>query len=146
MPFEFGKKDDATFNTTLNAKGDLEEIKKIAEHLETDETVLVVAKRPRIKTGGLLATPNVIFATDRRLIIKDPSALGLRQSVEDIGYDRIASAQLDKGVFSSSIILHAPGFSTMSEKSSTGSPLARAATKERSTQSPRTRPTRYLRP
>lgn len=60
--------------------------------------------------------PNVIFATDRRLIIKDPSALGLRQSVEDIGYDRITSAELDKSVLSSSIILRAPGFSTMSEK------------------------------
>ena len=116
MPFEFVKKDDVTFNTTLNAKGDLEEIKKIAEHLDTDETVLVVAKQSRIKPGGSLATPNMIFATDRRLIIQDPSALGLRQSVEDIGYDRITSAELDKGVFSSSIILRAPGFSTVSEK------------------------------
>jgi hypothetical protein len=79
MPFGFGRKDEeATFNTTLNAKEDLEEIKKIAEHLDADEKVLVVARQSRIKPGGSLATPNVIFATDKRLIIKDPSALGLR--------------------------------------------------------------------
>jgi hypothetical protein len=90
MPFGFGKKDDAAFNTTLNAKDDLEEIKKIAEHLDTDETVLVVAKQSRIKLGGSLATPNVIFATDRRLIVKHHPACARFSTMSE------KKAQLDR--------------------------------------------------
>ncbi|UVS68230.1 PH domain-containing protein [Nitrososphaera viennensis] len=115
MPL-FGGKDKAKFNTVLTDRDDLNEIKKIADHLDEDETVLVVARQSRIKPGGSLTTPNIIFATDKRLIIRDPHSLGLRQSIEDISYDRITSARLDQGVLSSSIILRAPGLSTIAEK------------------------------
>ena len=54
-------------------------------------------------------TPNIVFATDRRIIIKDPSMLGMREEVIDIPYDMITSVKLDKGVFSSSIIFKTPG-------------------------------------
>ena len=47
MPFGFGKKEDVPFKTDLTDKGDLDEIKKIAERLETDEKVLLVAKQSR---------------------------------------------------------------------------------------------------
>jgi len=47
MPFGFGKKEDVPFKTDLTDKGDLDEIKKIAERLETDEKVLLVAKQAR---------------------------------------------------------------------------------------------------
>ena len=116
MPFGFGKKEDVPFKTDITDKGELDEIKKIAERLETDEKVLLVAKQSRGKPGGSLVTPNTIFATDKRLLIRDPSSFGLRQSVEDIGFDKITSARLEKGVFSSKIVLRAPGFSTMAEK------------------------------
>lgn len=110
----FGK--DRQFRTILTDRDDLSEIKKIADHLDGDETVLVVARQSRVMPGGSLTTPNIIFATDKRLIIRDPRSLGLRQSIEDISYDRITSARLDEGVLSSSIILRAPGLSTIAEK------------------------------
>lgn len=117
MPFGFsGKKEEVPFRTDITNKDELDEIKKIAERLDPDETVLVVAKQSRGRPGGSVFTPNVVFATDKRLLLLDPSALGLRQSIEDIPYEVITSARLQKGVFSSSIIIRAPGFSTMSQK------------------------------
>ena len=48
-------------------------------------------------------------ATDRRIIIKDPSMLGLREQVVDFPYDMISSVKLDKGVFSSNVIFTSAG-------------------------------------
>jgi len=63
-----------------------------------------------------MMTPSIIFATNKRLLIRDPSMLGLRESVEDLAYSNITSARLQKGVFSSSIMIRAAGLSTLSEK------------------------------
>jgi hypothetical protein len=43
--------------------------------LNPDEKVLLVARQSRIKPGGSLHTPNIIYATDRRIIIRDPYML-----------------------------------------------------------------------
>jgi hypothetical protein len=90
MLFGFGKKEEekqALFKASLTDKEDLEEIKKIASRLEQDE-VLLVAKQSRMKPGGsVTATPNVIFATDRRVIIWNPTMLGMRENIDDISYD-----------------------------------------------------------
>ena len=101
MPFRFGKKDSSpsAFITNIKDKEELEEIKKIANMLNPNEEVLVVAKQSRLKPGGSQLTPNIVFATDRRIIIKDPSMLGMREEVIDIPYDMITSVKLDKGVF-----------------------------------------------
>ena len=117
MPLRFGRKDSqqsssspqSSFITNITDKQDLEEIKKISNMLNPNEEVLVVAKQSRLKPGGSKLTPNVVFATDRRIIIKDPSMLGMHEEVIDIPYDMITSVKLDKGVFSSSIIFKAPG-------------------------------------
>jgi Bacterial PH domain/Short C-terminal domain len=58
---------------------------------------------------GSKFTPNIVFATDRRIIMKDPSMLGLREQVVDFPYDMISSVKLDKGVFSSNVIFTAVG-------------------------------------
>ena len=116
MPFGRNKKEEVIFKTDITDKDELDEIKKVAERLDPDEKVLVVAKQSRVKPGGSMMTPSIIFATEKRLIIRDPSALGLRQSVEDITFASITSARLQKGVFSSSIMLRAAGLSTLSEK------------------------------
>jgi len=118
MPFGFGKKEEAegdsnTSNVELDDSG---EIKKIAQRLDPDEKVLIVARQSRVKPGGSMMTPSIIFATNKRLLIRDPSMLGLRESVEDLTYANITSARLQKGVFSSSIMLRAAGLSTLSEK------------------------------
>ena len=112
MPFKFGKKDSPippSFITNITDKEDLEEIRKIANMLNPNEEVLVVARQSRLKPGGSKMTPNIVFGTDRRIIIKDPHMLGMREEIIDIPYDMITGVKLDKGIFSSSIIFKAPG-------------------------------------
>ncbi|MFL6324460.1 MAG: hypothetical protein ACJ72C_06805 [Nitrososphaeraceae archaeon] len=80
-PLGFDKKDEQQLpsnlitDTSITDKDDLEEIKKIAHMLNPNEEVFVVARQSRLKPGGSKLTPNVVFATDRRIIIKDPSML-----------------------------------------------------------------------
>jgi hypothetical protein len=109
-PFGFDTKDKPqSFTTDITDKQDLQEIKEIDEMLNPNEEVFVVARQSRLKPGGSAFTPNIVFGTDRRIIIKDPSMLGLRENVVDISYDMISSVRIDKGVFSSNIIFKAPG-------------------------------------
>ena len=98
-----------SFNTHITDNDDLEEISKIAEMLNPDEKVLLVARQSRIKPGGSLHTPNIIYATDRRIIIRDPYMLGIKENVVDIPYDIITSIKLEKGLLSSTIRFKAPG-------------------------------------
>lgn len=97
------------FSTEITDEDELDEIKKIAEMLNPDEKVLVVARQSRIKPGGSHFSPNVVYATDRRIILRDPSMLGLRQDIIDIPYNVITNAKIEKGLLSASVIFHAPG-------------------------------------
>ena len=65
------------FNTDITDEDELDEINEIAEMLNPDERVLVVARQSRFKPGGSQFSPNVVYATDRRIILRDPSMLGL---------------------------------------------------------------------
>ncbi|MFL6393236.1 MAG: PH domain-containing protein [Nitrososphaeraceae archaeon] len=118
----FDKKDEQQLpsnlitDTSITDKDDLEEIKKIAHMLNPNEEVFVVARQSRLKPGGSKLTPNVVFATDRRIIIKDPSMLGLREDIVDIPYDMISSVRIDKGMFSSNIMFKAPGLINSSRR------------------------------
>jgi Bacterial PH domain len=78
--------------------------------LNPNEEVFVVARQSRLKPSGSKFTPNIIFATDRRIII-DPSILGLREQIVYFPYGMISSVKLDKGVFSSNIIFATLGVS-----------------------------------
>ena len=112
MPFGFRKKgeeEQRPIVTNVTDKEELEEIKKISNMLNANEEVFVVARQSRLKPGGSKFTPNIVYATDRRIIMRDPSMLGLREEVVDIPYDLISSVRFDKGVFSSSVIFTAPG-------------------------------------
>ncbi|HLN35053.1 MAG TPA: PH domain-containing protein [Nitrososphaeraceae archaeon] len=88
---------------------DLEEVNKIREMLNPDEKVLLVARQSKIKPGGSYFTPNTIYATDRRIIIRDPYMLGIKANVVDIPYDIITSLKLEKGLLSSTIRFKAAG-------------------------------------
>ncbi len=88
------------------------EVEKIQDYLEPNEQVLLVAKQSRIMPGGSVTTPNIIFATDRKLIIRNPSMLGLRESVEVVPYTEITAIHLQKGLFSSEVRITAPGLTT----------------------------------
>lgn len=87
------------------------EINKIMKLLEPNETVLFVTRQSRIMPGGsVIFTPSTIFATDRRLLIRNPTMMGLRSAVEDIPYDSISSVKLQVGVFTSTLVFTGPGF------------------------------------
>ena len=77
--------------------------------LNPDEKVLLVARQSKIKPGGSYFTPNTIYATDRRIIIRDPYMLGIKANVVDIPYDIITSLKLEKGLLSSTIRFKASG-------------------------------------
>src|SRR5919199_1958214 len=116
-PFGFGTKNKPqSFTTDITDKEDLEEIKEISEMLNPNEEVFVVARQSRLKPRGSAFTQNIVFGTDRRIILKDPSMLGLRGNVVDIPYDMISSVRIDKGVFSSNIIFKAPGLISSGRK------------------------------
>lgn len=113
MPFGFGgskeKNEKFPSNSHLRDSDHLEEISKITEMLNSDEKVLLVARQSRIKPGGSLHTPNIIYATDRRIIIRDPYMLGIKENVVDIPYDIVTSVKVEKGLLSSTIRFKAPG-------------------------------------
>ena len=121
MPFRFGTKEEPEVHFTtdnITDKDELEEIRKIAKRLDQDEIVRFVAKQSRMRPGGsALATPNIVFATDKRIIIRNPTMLGMRENIEDIPYDKMTSVKLEKGIFSSTILIRAPGLSEMSRVS-----------------------------
>ena len=78
-PFGFGRKEQPqSFTPDITDKEDLEEIREIAEMLNPNEEVFVVARQSQFKPGGSKFTPNVVFGTDRRITIKDPSILVVR--------------------------------------------------------------------
>src|SRR5919107_1553654 len=111
MPSGLGgnKVDPSSIKNPVTDRDDLEEINKIAEMLNPDEKVFLVARQSRIKPGGSHFTPNIIYATDRRIIVRDPYMLGIKENVVDIPYDIITSIKLEKGLLSSTIRFKAPG-------------------------------------
>ena len=70
--------------------------------------MIIVARQARILPGGSYVTPNTIYATEKRLIIRDPYLLGIKENLIDIPYDVITSIKLEKGMFSSTIRFEAP--------------------------------------
>jgi hypothetical protein len=109
MPFGFGKKDKVKSPSIQPLDDDdLQEIKKVREMLNPNEAVLVVARQSRIKPGGSAVTPNIIYATNKRIIIRDPYMMGIKENIVDIPYDVITSVKLEKGLLSSTIRFEAP--------------------------------------
>ena len=49
--------------------------------------------------GSALATPNIVFATDKQVLIRNRTMLGMRENIEDMPYDKMVSVKLEKDVF-----------------------------------------------
>jgi len=118
MPFS-KKKEEVI---TQLSESDLKEVDEIKDTLMPDEKVLIVVRQSRIAPRGLtrlgtITTPNTIFGTNRRLIIRNPTMLGLRAGIEDFPYKGITSVKLHKGVFSAEIRLRIPGLTETSRLS-----------------------------
>lgn len=89
---------------------ELDQIQKIKHRLDNDEKVEIIARQSKHRPGGSITGRDTIFVTDKRIIIRDPSLLGSRENVVSVSYDKITSIELEKGVFSSKIVIRAPGF------------------------------------
>jgi len=117
MPFGFGKKDagrrysKGAERTEITDTKQLDEIEKIADRLDDDEKVLLVTRQTKspLKSGGSMFTPNAIIVTDKKLIIRNPSALGMRQKLEYYSYDNIVDVKLERGMLSAALEINVPG-------------------------------------
>jgi len=110
--FDQTARTDLTSGPESITSKEMDEVRKIQSYLEPDEQILLVTRQSRIRPGGSIVTPNIIFATDRKLLIRNPVALGLRESVGVIPYGDMTAVHLEKGVFSSEVGISAPGLTT----------------------------------
>ncbi len=115
MPLGFGKDNDkeqvaAATDDSIQPldNDDHQENEKIKEMLNPNEAVILVARQSRILPGGSYITPNIVYATNRRIIMRDPYMLGIKENIVDIPYDVITSVKLEKGLLSSTIRFEAP--------------------------------------
>ena len=104
----FGKKKDEPvqelgFDITEFEEKERIEIESVRQMLEASEIIKVVARQSRVMPGGSVVTPNIIFATNKRIIKRDPTSLGLRSHVDSIPYSQINKVHLEKGMFTSEI-------------------------------------------
>ena len=117
MPFGFGKKDagrryaDGAAHTDISNTKQLDEIEKIADRLEENEKVLLVTRQTKnpLKPGSSLFTPNSVITTDKKVILRNPSALGMRQKLEIYSYDQVVDVKLERGVLSAALEINVPG-------------------------------------
>lgn len=86
-----------------------EHVRKIIHRLDKGEQVQFFARQSKHRPGGSFTTPDTIYVTNKRIIIRDPSLLGVRENIVSVSYDKITSIELERGVFSSKIIIKAPG-------------------------------------
>ena len=86
------------------------EIKKIKKYLDPNERIIYVTKQDKEKQERSATGANIIFATDKRIIIKNITAFGTKNLVEDMPYDHINSIKLQEGPLSSSIVFDGAGF------------------------------------
>jgi hypothetical protein len=99
-----------SFITDITDKDELEEIRRIANRLGKDEKVIFVAKQSRFKPGGSKGSPDTLFVTSQRLIVRKPSMMGMRENISSVNYDKISSFNIEKGIFSSKLQIRAEGF------------------------------------
>lgn len=89
---------------------ELEQVNKITHRLDKGKQVQFIARQSKHRPGGSFTTSDTIFGTNKRIVIRDPSLLGVRENIVSVSYDKITSIELERGVFSSKIIIRAPGF------------------------------------
>ncbi len=92
------------------------ETNKIIDRLEPDEKVMMSVRQSRVKPGGAAGlTPNTIFLTEKRVIIRNPQRFGLGENIEEYFYHQITNVRLEKGMFSASLVFAIPGMTELSK-------------------------------
>ncbi len=93
-----------------------DQIKRIENRLDENETIKFHITQSRIKPGGAAVfTPNTIFLTEKRVIIRNPTRLGFGENIEEYFYHQITNVRLEKGLLSSSLIFAIPGMTEISK-------------------------------
>lgn len=93
-----------------------EEHATITGRLDPGESIVMSARQSRLRPGGAaLVTPNTVFLTERRVIIRNPQRLGFGEHIEEYWYRRITNVRLEKGIFSASLIFAIPGLTEISK-------------------------------
>lgn len=78
----------------------LDRIKRIQKMLRKGEKVLVVALQPRMLPGGSYLVPNIIYATNERIIVSEPHSTELSGGKVSIPCCSIANIKLEEGIYS----------------------------------------------
>ncbi|MCE2499140.1 MAG: SHOCT domain-containing protein [Nitrosopumilaceae archaeon] len=107
--------DPASTTTPEGYPMDEKQNRKIADRLDQGEEVAMSIRQSRIKAGGSPVTPNAVFITPKRVLIRNPTRLGLGEQVEDFLYDDITNVRLERGMTSSSLVFTIPGLTEMSK-------------------------------
>ena len=106
-------------HTAVIDVGERREIARILPYLEDGELVLVVARQSRLLPGATLVfTPNVVLCTARRIVIRSPMMLGLREHIDYYRHRDVKSVRLVRGRFTSSLMLTVPGMGTAARSAS----------------------------
>lgn len=74
----------------------------IQELLITGEKVLHAVRQARLEQA---ITPDSIFVTTHRIIVRRPTTLGLRRNITDYRYTDMANTRIEKGLINSSIYI-----------------------------------------
>ncbi len=95
---------------------DEKENEKISPRLDEGEKIIMSIRQSRIKPGGAaIVTPNSIFVTPNRIIIRNPIRLGFGEHIEEYFYHQITNVRLEKGLMSSSLVFAIPGLTEISK-------------------------------
>jgi hypothetical protein len=98
---------DPKLSTTIPIKDEdeLYRITEISSLLDINEKVLLVITQSKIRLVGLPFTSYVIYATDRRIIIRDISMHGLKENTIGLLYSIITDINHEEGLVSARIRL-----------------------------------------
>ena len=77
----------------------LDRIRDIQRVLKRGEKVLAVALQPRMLPGGSYLIPNIIYATNERIIVFQQHSSDLGGGKVSIPYDMMASIKLEEGPY-----------------------------------------------
>ena len=87
------------------------EIKKIKKILNPNENILYVTKQDRGKQKtNSVTSADLIFATDKRIIIKNITKFGSKNIIQDLPYENITSITLHDGPNHSTIVFDGAEF------------------------------------
>ena len=104
----FGRSGSGDNNIDVDPK----DAKIIQDMLDPDEILLMTARQ----NGAFRSSSNVMFATNKRLLVRNPAFFGIQVDVEEYPYDQITSITLSKELIGAGCInFTMPGVSGFSK-------------------------------